>query len=91
MSRIGTPPECSTMKTYGNCVNMDDLCKKDWLTHPLKYYKNKLKWKKKETEKRKAAEDAKKKDEAEKKKDGGAGNEKTGEKAEGDAGEDVIS
>lgn len=38
-----TPPECSTMKTYGLCVGEDALCKKEWLTHPLKYYRTKEK------------------------------------------------
>jgi len=46
-----TPPECSTMRSYGNCVDADSLCKKEWMTHMLKYYKNKLKWKKKNEEK----------------------------------------
>jgi len=38
-----TPPECSTMKSYGNCYNPDQLCEKEWMTHPLKYYRNKKK------------------------------------------------
>jgi DNA primase large subunit len=36
-----TPPECSTMKTYGLCINPDRMCEFDWLTHPLKYYRAK--------------------------------------------------
>ncbi len=32
-----TPPECSTMKSYGICFNPDDLCKR--IRHPLSYYK----------------------------------------------------
>ncbi|HEX9908464.1 MAG TPA: DNA primase large subunit PriL [Thermoplasmata archaeon] len=36
-----TPPECSTMKSYGICFDPDDLCKRDWMTHPLKYYRSK--------------------------------------------------
>ena len=36
-----TPPECATMKTYGLCINEDDLCKMEWMTHPLKYYRTK--------------------------------------------------
>lgn len=39
-----TPPECSTMKSNGICYNPDDLCGKDWMTHSLKYYRNKKKW-----------------------------------------------
>jgi DNA primase large subunit len=37
-----TPPECSTMKTYGICFDPDDLCKREWMTHPLKYYRTKM-------------------------------------------------
>ena len=35
-----TPPACATMKSYGDCVNMDDLC--DAISHPLSYYEVKL-------------------------------------------------
>jgi DNA primase large subunit len=42
-----TPPECSTMKSYGICFDEDRLCKKEWMTHPLKYYRVKDKGKKK--------------------------------------------
>jgi DNA primase large subunit len=38
-----TPPGCDTMKTYSLCYKPDHICKKEWLTHPLKYYKLKLK------------------------------------------------
>lgn len=38
-----TPPECSTMKSYGICYNPDDMCEKEWMTHPLKYYRNRRK------------------------------------------------
>jgi hypothetical protein len=34
-----TPPECNTMRTYGLCVNMDSLCNRDWMKHPLIYYR----------------------------------------------------
>ena len=34
-----TPPECSTMKSYGICFNPDDLCDRDWMNHPLTYYR----------------------------------------------------
>lgn len=36
-----TPPECSTMKSYGICFDPDELCKLEWMTHPLKYYRAK--------------------------------------------------
>jgi DNA primase large subunit len=36
-----TPPECSTMKSYGICFDPDSLCKQDWMNHPLTYYKAK--------------------------------------------------
>jgi len=32
-----TPPECSTMKSYGICYNPDELCGK--IKHPLSYYR----------------------------------------------------
>lgn len=38
-----TPPECRTMKTYGICINEDSLCRREWMTHPLKYYRTKEK------------------------------------------------
>lgn len=31
-----TAPSCATMKSYGDCVNMDDLCER--ISHPLAYY-----------------------------------------------------
>lgn len=34
-----TPPECSTMKSYGICYNPDALCAK--IRHPLSYYRAK--------------------------------------------------
>ena len=34
-----TPPECSTMKSYGICFDPDNLCEKEWMGHPLKYYR----------------------------------------------------
>ncbi|MCU0859227.1 MAG: DNA primase large subunit PriL [Thermoplasmata archaeon] len=36
-----TPPECSTMKSYGICYDPDSLCEKEWMNHPLKYYRQK--------------------------------------------------
>jgi DNA primase large subunit len=29
------PPSCATMQTYGDCVNMDDICQT--ISHPLQY------------------------------------------------------
>ncbi|WEU39638.1 MAG: hypothetical protein OdinLCB4_003905 [Candidatus Odinarchaeum yellowstonii] len=31
-----TPPSCKTLKTYGLCLNMDEICRE--IAHPLKYY-----------------------------------------------------
>ncbi|MBA7516877.1 hypothetical protein ES705_08926 [subsurface metagenome] len=36
-----TAPSCATMRTYGNCVGNDEICEK--VSHPLSYYKWKLK------------------------------------------------
>ncbi len=36
-----TAPSCGTMRTYGNCVGKDEVCEK--VSHPLSYYKRKLK------------------------------------------------
>jgi len=33
------PPECSTMKSYGICIEPDALCAKPWMKHPLSYYR----------------------------------------------------
>lgn len=30
------PPSCATMQSYGDCVNMDELC--ETIAHPLSYY-----------------------------------------------------
>lgn len=35
-----TPPACSTMATYGNCVGKDKIC--DRISHPLAYYRRKI-------------------------------------------------
>ncbi len=46
-----TPPKCSILKTYGICVNQDELCNK--IRHPLTYYKRALKfWRKKQIDDR---------------------------------------
>ncbi len=36
-------PGCETMRTYGICFEPDFLCRKEWMTHPMKYYKVKMK------------------------------------------------
>ncbi len=33
-----TPPGCDLMLTTGLCHNPDELCGRDWMTHPLTYY-----------------------------------------------------
>jgi DNA primase large subunit len=33
-------PSCATMQSYGDCVNMDDLCER--ISHPMAYYERKL-------------------------------------------------
>jgi DNA primase large subunit len=33
-------PSCATMQSYGDCVNMDDLC--ETISHPMAYYEKKL-------------------------------------------------
>ena len=52
-----SPPACATMQSYGDCVNMDDLCEE--ISHPLGYYEAKLEdadeeemidWRERETE-----------------------------------------
>ncbi|MEW5936453.1 MAG: DNA primase large subunit PriL [Candidatus Thermoplasmatota archaeon] len=48
------PPECSTMKSYGICINPDELCAKEWMTHPLTYYRVKGKRRAKEGSARRA-------------------------------------
>ena len=32
-------PSCETMKSGGVCFNPDTLCEKEWMTHPMTYYK----------------------------------------------------
>jgi len=34
-----TPPECSTMKSYGICFDEDPLCRHPKVNHPLTYYR----------------------------------------------------
>ncbi|MDR0198911.1 MAG: DNA primase large subunit PriL [Methanomassiliicoccaceae archaeon] len=37
-----TPPECSTMKSYGICFEPDNLCGSEKVVHPLIYYRIKM-------------------------------------------------
>jgi DNA primase large subunit len=39
-----TPPECTTMVSFGLCYEKDRLCDKEWLTHPLKYYRSQVRY-----------------------------------------------
>lgn len=34
-----TPPECKTMRTNGLCYAPDAICQKEWMNHPLSYYR----------------------------------------------------
>jgi len=34
-----TPPSCGTLKTNAICYKPDSLCRKEWMTHPLTYYR----------------------------------------------------
>ncbi|RCV63739.1 DNA primase large subunit [Methanophagales archaeon] len=43
-----TAPSCGTMRTYGNCIGSDDICEK--ISHPLNYYRLKLKTKPKKSQ-----------------------------------------
>jgi len=40
-------PKCETLRAYGLCVRnifRDNLCEKDWMSHPLLYYKLRKEW-----------------------------------------------
>jgi len=40
-------PKCATLQSYGLCVKdvaKDKLCNREWMTHPLLYYKIKKEW-----------------------------------------------
>ncbi len=40
-------PKCETLRAYGLCVRdvtKDKLCQKEWMTHPLLYYKLRKEW-----------------------------------------------
>jgi DNA primase large subunit len=54
-----TAPSCGTMRTYGNCVDSDDICEK--ISHPLSYYKRKLREKQKQKQKKEPKEEEKEK------------------------------
>jgi len=58
-----TPPECSTMKTNAVCFNPDDLCKLDWVKHPLIYYRAKVRRKRRAAQFPKPAKEGKGTDE----------------------------
>jgi len=45
-----TPPECSTMKTNAVCYNPDELCRVEWVKHPLIYYRARQRKKRKMAE-----------------------------------------
>ncbi len=45
-----TPPECSTMKSYGICFDPDNLCGHPKVNHPLTYYRIKSRSRRKETD-----------------------------------------
>jgi DNA primase large subunit len=49
MGRRYTPPECSTMRTNGLCVDQDSLCQSG-IRHPLSYYRAKFRRSRKEKE-----------------------------------------
>jgi len=42
-----TAPGCAALKSYGLCPGEDSLCKRDWMNHPLTYYRVKGKKRKK--------------------------------------------
>jgi DNA primase large subunit len=52
-----TPPECSTMRSYGLCVDQDDLCRHPKVSHPLTYYRIKSRRKKPKPEEQKEPEE----------------------------------
>ena len=43
-----TPPECSTMKSYGICFEPNDLCENEKVVHPLIYYRIKMRSKRRD-------------------------------------------
>lgn len=53
-----TPPECSTMKTNAICFNPDDLCRVEWVKHPLIYYRAKQRRKRRMAERGPAGKQA---------------------------------
>ena len=52
-----TPPECSTMKSYGLCPEPDRLCRHAKVNHPLTYYRIKGRPRKKEESKEESEKD----------------------------------
>lgn len=59
-----TPPSCDTMKSNSICFNPDSLCNRDWMNHPLTYYR--VKGKKRKIEKDEKTSKAKRVEESEK-------------------------
>jgi DNA primase large subunit len=55
-----TAPSCGTMRTYGNCSDSDDLCEK--ISHPLSYYKRKLRDTQKQKQKKEPKAEEKEKE-----------------------------
>jgi len=51
-----TPPECSTMKSYGICYEPDDLCSNERVVHPLIYYRIKTRSSRRESAEEKPAD-----------------------------------
>jgi len=49
-----TPPECSTMKSYGICFEPDDLCGNEKVVHPLIYYRIRTRTWRRDTEEAKS-------------------------------------
>ena len=54
-----TPPGCDTMKSNSICFNPDSLCNKEWMNHPLSYYRIKGKKKREEEIKNKTKNEEK--------------------------------
>lgn len=52
-----SPPECSTMRSYGICVSPDDLCTSGRVSHPLNYYRLKGRRKREKPDRRKDDEE----------------------------------
>jgi DNA primase large subunit len=60
---VYTPPECTTMVSFGLCHEKDRLCEKEWLTHPLKYYRSQVRYSRRKKGSRKGSGKGPEKDE----------------------------